>query len=230
MSRTLADFERATDVPASPIRASRAAGRRNCGARRAYLPRQYRSARSACAARDPGRDQAARGRHHSVRTIPRSAGNRTRLVPLLRHWVRDGADRMSLVTTGGGEAIGFAMMAIADPGDEILIFDPTYASYLGFAATGNIRARAHRRARARLSSARRRGDRALHHPSHPRHRRRQSEQSHRHGLHARRTRDGDGDRTTPWSVRDRGRNIPRTGVRWTRTCQRLCLSPVWRTR
>jgi aspartate aminotransferase len=43
-----------------------------------------------------------------------------------------------LVTTGGGEAIGFAMMAVADPGDEILIFDPTYASYLGFAATGNI--------------------------------------------------------------------------------------------
>ncbi len=44
-----------------------------------------------------------------------------------------------VVTTGGGEAIGFAMMAVADPGDEILIFDPTYASYLGFAATGNIR-------------------------------------------------------------------------------------------
>jgi aspartate aminotransferase len=43
-----------------------------------------------------------------------------------------------LVTTGGGEAIGFAMMAIADPGDEILIFDPTYASYLSFAAAGNI--------------------------------------------------------------------------------------------
>ena len=44
-----------------------------------------------------------------------------------------------LVTTGGGEAIGFAMMAVADPGDEILIFDPTYASYLGFAAIGTIR-------------------------------------------------------------------------------------------
>lgn len=43
-----------------------------------------------------------------------------------------------LVTTGGGEAIGFAMMAVADPGDEILIFDPTYASYLGFAASGTI--------------------------------------------------------------------------------------------
>jgi aspartate aminotransferase len=43
-----------------------------------------------------------------------------------------------VITTGGGEAIGFAMIAVADPGDEILIFDPTYASYLGFAASSNI--------------------------------------------------------------------------------------------
>lgn len=44
-----------------------------------------------------------------------------------------------VVTTGGGEAIGFALIAVADPGDEILILDPTYASYLGFAASGNVR-------------------------------------------------------------------------------------------
>jgi aspartate aminotransferase len=43
-----------------------------------------------------------------------------------------------LVTTGGGESIGFAMLAVTDPGDEILIFDPTYASYLGYAASGNV--------------------------------------------------------------------------------------------
>lgn len=44
-----------------------------------------------------------------------------------------------VITTGGGEAIGFAMVAVTDPGDEILILDPTYASYLGFAASSNIR-------------------------------------------------------------------------------------------
>lgn len=44
-----------------------------------------------------------------------------------------------VITTGGGEAIGFAMVAVADPGDEILIVDPTYASYLGFAASSNIK-------------------------------------------------------------------------------------------
>jgi aspartate aminotransferase len=43
-----------------------------------------------------------------------------------------------VVTTGGGEAIGFAMMTVADPEDEILIFDPTYASYQSYAATSTI--------------------------------------------------------------------------------------------
>lgn len=43
-----------------------------------------------------------------------------------------------LVTTGGGEAIGFVMLAVTDPDDEILILDPTYASYLGYAASGNV--------------------------------------------------------------------------------------------
>jgi aspartate aminotransferase len=43
-----------------------------------------------------------------------------------------------LVTNGGGEAIGFAMLAVTDPGDEVIIFDPTYASYLGYAASSNV--------------------------------------------------------------------------------------------
>jgi aspartate aminotransferase len=38
-----------------------------------------------------------------------------------------------LVTTGGSEALLFAMMAVADPGDEIIVFEPTYANYFGFA-------------------------------------------------------------------------------------------------
>jgi aspartate aminotransferase len=43
-----------------------------------------------------------------------------------------------LVTTGGSEALLFAMMAVADPGDEILVFEPTYANYFGFARMTNI--------------------------------------------------------------------------------------------
>lgn len=43
-----------------------------------------------------------------------------------------------LVTTGGSEALLFAMMAIADPGDEIVVFEPTYANYFGFARMTSV--------------------------------------------------------------------------------------------
>lgn len=38
-----------------------------------------------------------------------------------------------MVTTGGSEAILFAMMSCLDPGDEIIIPEPFYANYNGFA-------------------------------------------------------------------------------------------------
>jgi aspartate aminotransferase len=38
-----------------------------------------------------------------------------------------------IVTTGGSEAIIFTMMAITDPGDEIIIPEPFYTNYNGFA-------------------------------------------------------------------------------------------------
>ena len=37
-----------------------------------------------------------------------------------------------IVTTGGSEAIQFAMMACLDPGDEVIIPEPFYANYNGF--------------------------------------------------------------------------------------------------
>ena len=36
-----------------------------------------------------------------------------------------------LITTGGSEAIIFTLMAIADPGDEIIIPEPFYTNYNG---------------------------------------------------------------------------------------------------
>lgn len=38
------------------------------------------------------------------------------------------------VTTGGSEAILFVLGAIADPGEEVLVFEPFYTNYNGFAA------------------------------------------------------------------------------------------------
>ncbi len=43
-----------------------------------------------------------------------------------------------LVTSGGSEALLFGMMAVADPGDEIIVFEPTYANYFGFARMTNV--------------------------------------------------------------------------------------------
>ena len=43
-----------------------------------------------------------------------------------------------LVTNGGSEALLFAMMAVADPGDEIITFEPSYANYFGFARMTSV--------------------------------------------------------------------------------------------
>lgn len=40
-----------------------------------------------------------------------------------------------IVTTGGSEAILFAYMACLDPGDEIIVTDPSYANYMAFAVS-----------------------------------------------------------------------------------------------
>jgi len=43
-----------------------------------------------------------------------------------------------IVTTGGSEAIVFAMMGVGDPGDEIIIPEPFYTNYNGFAKMAGI--------------------------------------------------------------------------------------------
>jgi len=37
------------------------------------------------------------------------------------------------VTTGGSEALMFSMAAVADPGDDVIVFEPFYTNYTGFA-------------------------------------------------------------------------------------------------
>lgn len=44
-----------------------------------------------------------------------------------------------LVTNGGSEAIIFAMMATMDPGDEIIIPEPFYTNYNGFAVEAGVK-------------------------------------------------------------------------------------------
>jgi len=47
-----------------------------------------------------------------------------------------------LITTGGSEALLFAMGCITDPGDEIIIPEPFYANYNGFATASGVHVRA----------------------------------------------------------------------------------------
>ena len=44
-----------------------------------------------------------------------------------------------IITTGGSEAILFAMMSCMDPGDEIIIPEPFYANYNGFAVSAGVK-------------------------------------------------------------------------------------------
>lgn len=43
------------------------------------------------------------------------------------------------ITTGGSEAIIFAMMTVCDPGDEIIVFEPFYTNYNGFAVMSQVK-------------------------------------------------------------------------------------------
>ena len=42
------------------------------------------------------------------------------------------------VTTAGSEAIQFTMAALCDPGDQVLVFEPFYTNYNGFAAMASV--------------------------------------------------------------------------------------------
>ena len=44
-----------------------------------------------------------------------------------------------IVTTGGSEAIIFAMCAVCDADDEIIVFEPFYTNYNGFASIANVK-------------------------------------------------------------------------------------------
>jgi len=43
-----------------------------------------------------------------------------------------------IVTTGGSEAILFGLFSCLDPGDEVIIPEPFYANYNGFAIAGSV--------------------------------------------------------------------------------------------
>ncbi|GAA0757338.1 pyridoxal phosphate-dependent aminotransferase [Psychroflexus lacisalsi] len=60
---------------------------------------------------------------------------------LAKYYVNNGIDIDAedlIVTTGGSEALLFTMGSITDPGDEVIIPEPFYANYNGFAVASGV--------------------------------------------------------------------------------------------
>ena len=58
---------------------------------------------------------------------------RTKMVGYYAEYGIDLSPDEIIVTTGGSEAVMFAYMACLNPGDEIIVTDPSYANYMAFA-------------------------------------------------------------------------------------------------
>jgi aspartate aminotransferase len=56
-------------------------------------------------------------------------------------WGLEYAIEELFTTTGGSEALLFSLAAIADPGDDVLVFEPFYTNYSGFAAMIGVHTR-----------------------------------------------------------------------------------------
>ncbi|NPV14990.1 pyridoxal phosphate-dependent aminotransferase [candidate division WOR-3 bacterium] len=71
-----------------------------------------------------------------------SAGLQTYIQTLVSYYHSVGIDVTGddiLVTTGGSEAILFAIKAVTDPGDEVIVPEPFYTNYFGFAVMAGVK-------------------------------------------------------------------------------------------
>src|SRR6201985_540715 len=70
-----------------------------------------------------------------------SAGNESYRRKLVSYYKKAGIDidyNQIIITTGGSEAILFGFMACLDAGDEVIIPEPFYANYNGFAVAAGV--------------------------------------------------------------------------------------------
>jgi aspartate aminotransferase len=84
---------------------------------------------------------AVRQADFKVLEYSHSAGNESYRKKLVDYYKRVGINvshHQIIVTTGGSEAILFGMMACLDAGDEVIIPEPFYANYNGFAVEAGV--------------------------------------------------------------------------------------------
>ena len=84
---------------------------------------------------------AVRHSDFKVLEYSHSAGNESYRRKLVSYYQKNGIDinyDQIIITTGGSEAILFGFMACLDPGDEVIIPEPFYANYNGFAVAAGV--------------------------------------------------------------------------------------------
>src|SRR5580704_2570437 len=85
--------------------------------------------------------EAVRHSDFKILEYSHSAGNESYRRKLVQYYKRNGIDigfENILITTGGSEAILFGFMSCLDAGDEVIIPEPFYANYNGFAVEAGI--------------------------------------------------------------------------------------------
>src|SRR6266480_4169072 len=84
---------------------------------------------------------AVRDANIKVLEYSHSAGNESYRRKLVQYYKKVGIDvthEQILITTGGSEAIMFGFFTCLNPGDEVIIPEPFYANYNGFACAAGI--------------------------------------------------------------------------------------------
>jgi len=84
---------------------------------------------------------AVRNFDFKVLEYSHSAGNESYRKKLVQYYKKVGIDidySQIIITTGGSEAILFGFMSCLDPGDEVIIPEPFYANYNGFAVAAGV--------------------------------------------------------------------------------------------
>lgn len=85
---------------------------------------------------------AVKNSHMKVLEYSHSAGNesyRKKLVTYYKKWNIAVDHTQIMITTGGSEAIMFAFFSCLNPGDEVIIPEPFYANYNGFACAAGVK-------------------------------------------------------------------------------------------
>ena len=84
---------------------------------------------------------AIRNYDHDVIAYSNSAGNISYRTKLVKYYEKNNifiSPEDIIITTGASEALIFTMQSIMNPGDEIIIPEPFYANYLGFAINAGL--------------------------------------------------------------------------------------------